>query len=890
MGIGKQLSVLIAGVISAIAMQPVWANDSQEIAENYQLRPTEQNLQVKTLISEIKQVSEIDLPLTNAEKLVQSPTPASEIVQVTEVKANPTSKGVEVILQTTLGEQLQVTNRSAGNSFIVDIPNAQLRLPSGEAFTFRSDKPIAGVTQITVTNFDANTIRVTVIGEASVPTVELYDSQKEGLIFSVASAASSTQQGQQPQTQQIPQSSKPTSETQPSQPSAQGDEPIELVVTGEQDGYRVPDASTATKTDTPLRDIPQSIQVVPQQVLRDQQANNIDEVLRNVPGTSQSFSSRASFQPGVIIRGFSTNNYLRNGVQDPTAASLGFDPAITERVEVLKGPSSVLYGQGNPGGTINLVTKQPLSNPYYSIEGSIGNFDFYRGALDLSGPLNTNRTLLYRLNAAAQTSGSFVDFFESRQRYAVAPTLTWLVSDQTKLTLSGEYLDTITPYDSGLPAIGTLLSNPNGKIPRNRFVGDTADDNNFRAYRISYDFEHRFSDKWLLRTAFQASFLNLDRVYFLGTGFSDNRNLSRLYVQSDYDDKAYNLDTYTVGKFATGTIQHQMVTGINLSRRDIDSKDLASATTSLDLFNPVYGQPLGLRTNVLPPQRKFRADTLGIYVQDQITLAENLKLLLGGRFDIASQKGEALLVSLQSKTAFEQDEAFSPRVGIVYQPIPPISLYASYSRSFLQPGTIFNNGTLFKPERGTQYEVGIKADLSDRLSTTLAFYDLTRTNVLTTDPRNSLLSIETGKQRSQGIELDLSGQILPGWNMIAGYAYTDARVEEDTTYPGKLLNNVPKHSFNFWTTYEIQSGSLQGLGLGLGFFFTGDRQGDLANTFELPSYFRTDAAIFYKREAFRVALNFRNLFDVDYFDSAISRVRVFYGDPLTVQGTISWEF
>ncbi len=202
---------------------------------------------------------------------------------------------------------------------------------------------------------------------------------------------------------------------------------------------------------------------------------------------------------------------------------------------------------------------------------------------------------------------------------------------------------------------------------------------------------------------------------------------------------------------------------------------------------------------------------------------------------------------------------------------------------------------MFQPERGTQYEVGIKADINDQLSTTLAFYDLTRSNVLTPDNRPGVppdqFEIQTGEQRSRGIELNVQGEILPGWNILAGYAYTDARVTEDNAIPsGNRLSSVPENAFSLWTSYEIQSGDLQGLGFGLGLFFVGEREGDLENTFQFPSYLRTDAAIFYRRDQFRVGLNIRNLFDIDYFETSFGRLRVFPGEPFTVQGTISWQF
>lgn len=355
------------------------------------------------------------------------------------MKANPTSKGVEVILQTTKGEQLQITNRSAGNNFIADIPNTQLRLPSGEAFTFRSEKPIAGVSEITVTNFDANTIRVSVSGEAGVPTVELFDSADEGLIFSVATAASTAQQ---PQTQPT----QPQQQPQPTQPSTNSsDEPIELVVTGEQDGYSVPDSTTATRTDTPQRDIPQSIQVIPQQVIKDQQITRIGDATRNVSGVTQQGGYGGSTD-NYNIRGFTIYDNLRNGfaVQDDLV-----NPTNIERIEVLKGPASVLYGQFEPGGVVNYITKQPLSEPYYSAEFTAGNFSTYRPSIDISGPLNSDRTLLYRLNAAYENFGSFLDF-NHQETFAIAPALTYKIGDATTLTLEYEYLKVDRTFYRGL--------------------------------------------------------------------------------------------------------------------------------------------------------------------------------------------------------------------------------------------------------------------------------------------------------------------------------------------------------------------------------------------------------------------------------------------------------
>ncbi|MEH2274539.1 MAG: TonB-dependent receptor plug domain-containing protein [Nostoc sp.] len=292
-------------------------------------------------------------------------------MQVTGVKANPTSKGVEIILQTSIGQQLQVVNRSAGNSFITDIPNAQLRLPSGDAFTFDSDKPITGLSKITVINLDANTIRVTVTGEAGLSIVELFDSN-EGLIFGLTPVTSSAQTPQQPPAQQ-----QPGTQTKPEQPpNSQTDEPIELVVTGEQDEYRVPNASTATGTDTPIRDIPFSIQVVPQEIIRDQQVTRIEEALRNVSGVTYQGSASNRSGANFTIRGFTDAPILRDGFRRYGVVEAPLEVANLERIEVLKGPASILYGAIEPGGLINAVSKQPLSQPFYETELQVGSQGF----------------------------------------------------------------------------------------------------------------------------------------------------------------------------------------------------------------------------------------------------------------------------------------------------------------------------------------------------------------------------------------------------------------------------------------------------------------------------------------------------------------------------------
>jgi iron complex outermembrane recepter protein len=875
---GLWQSLLLTSSIVFLIVPPVQAEEVEK-----EIRRTKQN---------IPQLSDIELPAISSQLLVQQPTPNNspvkpgELVAITGVKANSTEKGVDIILETSQGDKLQVTNRSTGNNFIADITGGQLRLPDGNTFTFKSEKPLAGITEITVTNIDGNTVRVTVVGEKTLPVVELFD-DNAGLIFAVAPTETATKPPKTPPVEE----EKPVTENKPEEkPAAQQDDPIELVVTGEQDNYRVPETSVGTRTDTPLRDIPQSIQVVPQEVLKDQQVNTLNEALQNVSGVIQTGANYSQFN-SFTIRGFealdSVSNYTRNGLSN-RFGSQSTNFSNIERVEVLKGPASVLFGGGNPGGTINIVTKQPLREPFYSVEAAIGSYDFYRGAIDLSGPLDDSKTALYRLNASYEKAGNFVDF-NDRENLSVASTWSFALGENTTLTLDQEYNKVNQSYYNGVPAVGTVLPNPNGKIPRNRSIGQADSTYSPEIVRVGYNLEHKFSEDWLLRNAFYYSHSynkNRDTYYAIALD-PDQRTLQRGVNNADDRYQTYDLSTNIVGKFSTGSIKHQLLFGVDLSRYDqYQGKAEARLATPLDLFAPDYRSDrfeVDVRRNDV-----ILTDSLGVYLQNQITFAENFKLLLGGRFDTFEQNYEDRLSNTEQ---FQSGNAFSPRVGIVYQPILPISLYASYSRSFSPSIGRSFDGEQFEPERGTQYEIGVKADINERLSATLAFYDLTRSNVTTIDPDNPLFSIQTGEQKSRGIELNFAGEILPGWNIIAGYAYTDARITKDNSLPiDNRLNNVPEHSVNLWTSYEFQKGNLQGLGFGLGLFYVGARQGDLDNSFTLPSYFRTDAAIFYKRDRFRAALNIRNLFDVNYFESAYSDLTVYPAEPLTVQGTISWQF
>lgn len=834
----RKLAYWLVGLTSVIAAQTSWATEAQEKFQGSGFRPLN-----RPATSVKEQIAQIE----------------AEATKVTGVRVDQTATGLEITLTTTDNQPLSIDTRqfrTEGNSLIAEIPNAVLALPDTPAF--RAENPTEEIAEVQVVQQESNRIRISVNGNTAPPT-QAVRLRTGDLIYSL----------------------NPNEEAP--------DE--EIVATEEQQrGYRAPNATTGSRTDTPIRDLPFSVQVIPQELLRDRQVQSVNEALQTVAGVSPDNPSYSAFE-GVTIRGFTGRNIIRNGLRDDTNITNRIAVPNIEQIEVLKGPAGALFSQGGPGGTVNIVTKKPLPIPRYTIEGTIGNFGTYGGFLDFTGPLNDSKTVLYRFIAGASTTGTFIDFFD-RRNFVVAPSLTWQISPATKLTLEGEYTISEQPNARGLPAKGTVLPNINGKLPRNRFIGepeDELDQNDRYSLRLGYTLEHQLSANWQLRNAFRATFQQVPQnSLFPSALLDDERTLERgLFVAKNQSQNNYILDTNVVGTFRTGDVAHKLLFGIDLNRDVYQSDGQEFVLAPIDIFNPVYRQPRGEQLGEFPKE-PFITDSLGIYLQDQIDLLPNLKLLLGGRFDIVSQKIEFA----DGTESFQQDEAFSPRVGLVYQPTDSLSLYASYSRSFLQSvGTAFDNA-LFQPERGTQYEVGIKADWLDRrLSTTLALYQITRSNVLTADPANPNFSIQTGEQRSRGIELDIAGEILPGWKIAAGYAYTDARITEDNTFAvGNRINNVPEHAVSLWTTYEIQTGSLKGLGFGLGLFYVGERQGDLDNSFEVPSYTRTDATLFYRRDNYRIGLNIENLFDVSYFETAESPLRVYYGAPFTVRGTLSWTF
>ncbi len=777
-------------------------------------------------------------------------------IRVTQISLNRGDGGLEIALETADGKPLQIESdkfTTEGNSLVADIPNAVLSLSSSQAF--RADNPTTEIISISATQIAPNRIQIRVTGQTAIPKSAV-TLKASGAVYSLNPV-----------------------------------EDIEIVVIGERrTPYRASNATTATRTDTPIRDIPQSIQVIPRQVLKDQQVNRVEDAVRNISGVTKGQGFGGSGD-GFIIRGFPTTNILRDGFKgsDFTSAfSTIPETSILERIEVLKGPASILYGNIEPGGVINLVKKKPLDTPYYGAEVTLGSFGFSQTSIDLSGPLNEDKSVLYRLNGVYENSSSFRDFTQI-DRVVIAPQISWKISDRTTLNVTSDYLKDRRPFDLGLIAFGKGVAD----IPISRRLGEPNDFRRVENIALGTTLEHKFSDDWQIRNSVRFDKINNETSRFQYAALDESTGeLLREYRSAIGDRTNYNIQTNLTGKFTTGSIGHQLLVGVDYANiREVESGKSTDGIFPINIFNPIYGATIPTEFTGAFDQN-YRSNNVGIYVQDQIAFSPQFKALIGGRLDIANQDTTD---NLTATNTAQNDTAFSPRVGVVYQPTPEVSLYTSLSSSF-NPNffALTAANTLLQPERGTQYEIGVKGNLfNNRLTTTLAFFDITKTNVAVADPTNSDFVLSAGEVKSQGVELDIAGEIAPGWNAIASYAYTDAKTTKgDESIPAGLrLLNSPRHTASLWTSYQLQSGDLKGLGAGIGVFYVGDRSGDSQNTYFLPSYLRTDASLFYRRDDWSVSLGAKNLFGVRYIKSGLDRLfETEPGEPFTLMGTVSVKF
>jgi iron complex outermembrane receptor protein len=695
--------------------------------------------------------------------------------------------------------------------------------------------------------------------------------------------------------------------------------------TGPVAGYVATRSLSATKTDTALNETPQSISVVTRDQMRAQGAENLNQILRYsaavIPETRGSTASRLDM---LTIRGFSPAVYL-DGMRMPDNrdAAPQKDAFDLERVEVLRGPASVLYGQGSPSGVVNMTSKRPLDTPLHEVGVEYGTFDKKRTTFDFSGPLDDEGIYGYRLAGLFDDADGQLEHTETR-RQSLSSAFTWRPDDDTSLTLLGSFQKDPKGGSYGsTPAWGSAVRNPNGrKIDVDFYDGEQDFEKSDRQYySLGYLFEHRLNDVWTLRQ--NARYLRSEGLYrsiYNGSLQADYRTSNRYTIASDVNLDAYTLDNQAQAKFDTGPLQHTLLIGADYQNTTTDTKVGYGSGPSLDIFDPVYNAPV--TAPAYSSKSTQRDEQKGLYLQEQVKW-DQWVLLLGGRYDWASSDISTLDLASSTKSKSAQDsEAFTGRVGLVYLFDNGLAPYISYSESFEpQTGTGYGS-SLFKPTEGTQYEVGIKYQPPGSNSfISAAVFDLRQSNVPTLDPDvthvcdGGRCQVQRGEVRSRGFELEGKASLNDNLDITGAYAYLDNRVTKSTSVvnytpgvdgvangpdlpaKGTTTYGVPRHTASLWADYTLHDGALKGFGVGGGARYVGSSWGDSANTMKVAGYTLFDAAVHYDipgivslKDNLRLALNASNLANKEYVASCYDYYWCWYGSQRTVQASATYRW
>jgi len=661
-------------------------------------------------------------------------------------------------------------------------------------------------------------------------------------------------------------------------------------------GYAVKRTSAVTKTDTPLIDTPQSVTILNEQFIKDTAVNSIGEAVRYVPGvgTAQGEGNRDT----VVFRGnSSTGDYFVDGLRDDVQYYRDF--YNIEQVQVLKGPSGMIFGRGGPGGVLNRVTKQAvIGEPsFYEISGLIGSWDQYRGTFDVNQALHDAGA--FRLTGVYEDSNSYRDGVYN-ERFGVNPTFGWKISEDTTVRFGFEYFTDERTADRGIPSQN---GKPYKKTDESTFFGDAdRSPTDVEMYAFTASVDHRFTDNITLRNA--TRYATYDKFYqnVFANGAVTGGNVAIAAYNQATDRENFFNQTDVTFKFDTGSVAHTLLTGLELSRQETDNMrktGYSSATLPTGLGNvsashPHYNGPLYFRQSATDADNNSVTDGVALYVQDQIELLPQLQLILGLRADFLNvdyhnnRNGQDIDTS---------DDLYSPRLGLVYKPLENLAFYASYARTYVprageQLASLTAANSALEPEESENYEIGAKWDITDRLALTLAAYQLDRSNQAITNPSADVpagtLMLVDGQQ-VKGIELGLSGQITDQWSIALGYAYQDGETQTDNgAIPaGTAIAQVPQHSFSLWNRYDFN----EHWGIGLGTIYRDEIYAAADNAVTLPSFVRFDAALFYRHdEHLSAQLNVENIFGEDYYATAHNNNNITPGAPVGFRLGVNYRF
>ncbi|ELY3760949.1 ferrichrome porin FhuA [Cronobacter universalis] len=659
-------------------------------------------------------------------------------------------------------------------------------------------------------------------------------------------------------------------------------------------------SATATKTDTPIEKTPQSVSVVTREEMDMRQSQSVKEALGYTPGVVVSNRGASTTYDFVSIRGFtsvglSQNNYLDGlKLQGNFYNDAVIDPYMLERVELMRGPTSVLYGKSNPGGIIAMVSKRPTTEPLHEVQFKMGTDNLYQTGFDFSDALDDNGEFSYRLTGVARSNDQ-QQVNAKQKRYAIAPSFTWRPDENTNFTfLSYFQNEPQTGYYGWLPKEGTVQPLPNGKRIGSDFNEGASNNSYSRNQKmVGYSFEHAFDDTFTVRQNLRFAEMKTAQQSVYGTGVqADGHTLNRGTVVDNERLQNFSVDTQLQSKFATGDLDHTLLTGVDFMRMRNDINAKFGTAPAIDLYGSYTPEDFDFED--AEPYQLNETKQTGIYVQDQ---AEWNKWVftLGGRYDWSQQ---ATTVRADGGSIERNDHQFTWRGGVNYLFDNGISPYVSYSQSF-EPNAFDLYSTprmAFAPSKGEQYEAGVKYVPKDMpIVITGAVYQLTKTNTLTTDPNDATQQVPSGEVRSRGVELEAKAAVNANINVTASYTYIDAEYTKDTSLKGNHVEQVPRNMGSLWGDYTFNNGPLSGLTIGTGGRFIGSSYGDPANTFKVGSAAVMDAVVKYDLARVglpgsSVAVNVNNLLDREYVSSCFQTYGCFWGAERQVTATATFRF
>jgi len=660
---------------------------------------------------------------------------------------------------------------------------------------------------------------------------------------------------------------------------------------GDAVGYDARRTTTATKTETPLRDVPQAVTVVPRAVIEDQAMESLGDVVRFVPGVTMGQGEGNRDQP--VFRGIgSTGDFFVDGIRDDIPYYR--DLYNIERVEVLKGPNAMIFGRGGSGGVLNRVTRQAQWEDIGEATLRLGSWKERRATADFGRPLSDS--VAFRVTGVYERSDSYRDWF-GLERYGVNPTLAWRAGERTTVRLGYEHFKDERTADRGVPSFG---GRPVDVDPSTFFGNPDLSNTWTRVDALDAVVDHDFGNG--LKLTNHARWAKYEKFYqnvFPGAVDASGTMVSIAAYNHRTDRTNFFNQTDLRYRATSGSIAHELLFGAEIGRQTTDNirfsgdfSGFPGGRLSVPIASPVTFATVPFIQKATDADNRSTANVAALYVQDQIELSKHWQAIAGLRFD----RFEVELDDHRDGSSLSNtDHLVSPRVGLVYKPIEPLSLYASYTvayqpRSGDQLGSLTAANRSLDPEEFRNVEVGAKWDLSSRLSATAAIYRLERTNVAVTDPNDPTRSLLVDGQHAQGLELTLAGRLAPNWRVIGGYAYQDGEydsTQSSTIRKGNRLAQLPRHSFSLWNRYDFDAK----WGAGLGVIASSALYAGADNAVTLPGFARVDAALYYEvTPDVRVQLNVENLFDREYYASAHSNNNIMPGSPRALRVSLSANY